>query len=142
MRYRNISLLFCKHIINNSLYRKKIGNPLNKLYNRNMKLNVENATIEINGEALIDNINLEINDHDHIAIIGKNGAGKTTLLRALIDNSLFTASESDRPLLINKIGHFKIGYLEQIKLNDNITLYEELLSCYNDLLLLEKKINF
>lgn len=107
-----------------------------------MKLNVENATIEINGEALIDNINLEINDHDHIAIIGKNGAGKTTLLRALIDNSLFTASESDRPLLINKIGHFKIGYLEQIKLNDNITLYEELLSCYNDLLLLEKKINF
>ncbi len=107
-----------------------------------MKLNVENATIEINGEALIDNINLEINDHDHIAIIGKNGAGKTTLLKALIDNSLFTACENDRPLLINKIGNFKIGYLEQIKLNDNITLYEELLSCYKDLLTIENKINF
>ncbi|HEY9047762.1 MAG TPA: ABC-F family ATP-binding cassette domain-containing protein [Ohtaekwangia sp.] len=39
--------------------------------------------IHANGDLLFDNINLAINAHDKIALIGNNGSGKSTLLKIL-----------------------------------------------------------
>ena len=33
------------------------------------------------GEVLFDNINLQVDERDRIALVGKNGAGKSTLLQ-------------------------------------------------------------
>ena len=33
------------------------------------------------GEVLFDNINLQVDERDRIALVGKNGAGKSTLLK-------------------------------------------------------------
>ena len=35
------------------------------------------------GELLFDNINLQVDESDRIALVGKNGAGKSTLLKIL-----------------------------------------------------------
>ena len=41
-------------------------------------LKVENATMQFGGLVAVDNLNLEINEGEIVALIGPNGAGKTT----------------------------------------------------------------
>ena len=41
-------------------------------------LKIENATMQFGGVVAVDNLNLEINDGEIVALIGPNGAGKTT----------------------------------------------------------------
>lgn len=106
-----------------------------------MKLRIQNGMVEINGNTILESVNFEVNDNNHIAIVGRNGSGKTTLLKAIIDNDLFTEGVRDEPFEITKIGNFKIGYLEQIKINDDLTLYEEISSSFKRIIDLENKIN-
>ena len=42
------------------------------------------------GEVLFDNINLQVDERDRIALVGKNGAGKSTLANAIMGNSTYT----------------------------------------------------
>ncbi len=48
-----------------------------------MNLKIKNLTKSFNGEIVLNNINLEINNVHALAIIGPSGGGKTTLLRIL-----------------------------------------------------------
>ena len=41
-------------------------------------LKVENVTMQFGGVVAVDNLNLEINKGEIVALIGPNGAGKTT----------------------------------------------------------------
>ena len=45
--------------------------------NRNV-LRVENATMQFGGVVAVDNLNMEVNEGEIVALIGPNGAGKTT----------------------------------------------------------------
>lgn len=65
----NVNVEFERH----SLSQRSLRNALGKKLSRgNIKKNVA-----------LQNINLEIQEGEHIGIIGKNGAGKSTLLRVL-----------------------------------------------------------
>ena len=46
-------------------------------------LKVENATMQFGGVVAVDNLNLEINQGEIVALIGPNGAGKTTVFNML-----------------------------------------------------------
>jgi lincosamide and streptogramin A transport system ATP-binding/permease protein len=46
-------------------------------------VSVENATIEIAGRPVIENLSFTLRKGDRVAVIGTNGSGKTTLLRAI-----------------------------------------------------------
>lgn len=105
-----------------------------------MKIKIENAAIEIKGETILENINFEINDSEHIAIVGRNGSGKTTLLNSIIDNSMLSVGIGEKEFKVTKIGNIKIGYLKQIKINEELTLLEELSSSYKEIINIEKKI--
>lgn len=105
-----------------------------------MKIKIENAAIEIKGETILENINFEINDSEHIAIVGRNGAGKTTLLNSIIDNSMLSVGIGEKEFKVTKIGNIKIGYLKQIKINEELTLLEELSSSYKEIINIEKRI--
>lgn len=108
----------------------------------NMKYSIKNASISIDGNAILDYVNFEIKDKDHVGIVGKNGAGKTTLLRALIDNDLFEEGMEDEPFTIQKIGTFSIGYQSQITFQDeSVTLIDEVKNSFKDLIDIEKRLD-
>ena len=48
------------------------------------------------GEVLFDNITLQVDERDRIALVGKNGAGKSTLLKILVGEEEPTSGESIR----------------------------------------------
>ena len=48
-----------------------------------MILSLENITKIYNGNTVLDNIALTIEDHDRIGLIGINGCGKSTLLNII-----------------------------------------------------------
>ena len=46
-------------------------------------LHVENATMQFGGVVAVDNLNLDVNEGEIVALIGPNGAGKTTVFNLL-----------------------------------------------------------
>lgn len=49
-----------------------------------MILEVENGSFAYRNNEVLCNVNLQVDDHDILAILGRNGAGKTTLLKCIM----------------------------------------------------------
>lgn len=47
-------------------------------------IKINNLTKKFASTLSLDNINLEFNQNDHVALMGPNGAGKTTLIRLIL----------------------------------------------------------
>lgn len=93
--------------------------------------------ISFAGDAILENINIVINEKDKIGIVGDNGAGKTTLIKILLGEYLNTDGNVYRYTKITN----DIGYLPQnAGLDSNLTVYNEFLSSYSDLVEKEKRI--
>lgn len=107
-----------------------------------MKYVIKNGAVSINGETILESINLEINEKSHIGIVGKNGAGKTTLLRSIVDNSLLEEGIDDTSFQVIKQGNPSIGYLKQIELNDNNTMLEEVRKPFKDIIKMEDRLEY
>ena len=107
-----------------------------------MKYVIKNGAVSINGETILESINLEINEKSHIGIVGKNGAGKTTLLRSIVDNSMLESGIDDTPFQVIKQGNPSIGYLKQIELNDNNTMLEEVRKPFIDIIKMEDRLEY
>ena len=105
-----------------------------------MKYVIKNGAVSINGETILESINLEINEKSHIGIVGKNGAGKTTLLRSIVDNSMLESGIDDTSFQVIKQGNPSIGYLKQIELNDNNTMLEEVRKPFIDIIKMEDRL--
>lgn len=106
-----------------------------------MKLQVKNASVSLNGNTILEEVNFEINDGEHIAIVGRNGSGKTTLLRALEDNEMFSEGVGEDKFQITKIGTYSIGYMKQVDFeNEELTLLEEIEKSFKKLIDMEKKL--
>ena len=52
--------------------------------NSKLALRVNNLTVELSNQKIIDNLSFEVKKGETLVILGPNGAGKTTLLRALL----------------------------------------------------------
>ena len=105
-----------------------------------MKYVIKNGAVSINGETILESINLEINEKSHIGVVGKNGAGKTTLLQCIVDNSLLEEGTDDTSFQVIKQGNPSIGYLRQIELNDNNTMLEEVRKPFRDIIKIENRL--
>ena len=105
-----------------------------------MKYVIKNGAVSINGETILESINLEINEKSHIGVVGKNGAGKTTLLQCVVDNSLLEEGTDDTSFQVIKQGNPSIGYLRQIELNDNNTMLEEVRKPFRDIIKIEDRL--
>lgn len=53
--------------------------------NDNLALQVNNLTVELNNQKIIENLSFEVKRGETLVVLGPNGAGKTTLLRALLN---------------------------------------------------------
>ena len=51
-----------------------------------MILKTDNITMQFGGVTAVNLLNIEINEHEIVALIGPNGAGKTTDYRGLYSN--------------------------------------------------------
>lgn len=47
-------------------------------------IELEQVYVELDGMTVLEDVNLTVNEHDFLGIIGPNGGGKTTLLRVLL----------------------------------------------------------
>ena len=87
------------------------------------------------GEVLFDNINLQVDERDRIALVGKNGAGKSTLLKILVGEEDPTSGE------INKKKDISLSYLAQdSRFESENTIYDEMLYVFDDLRRTEKQL--
>ena len=106
-----------------------------------MEYKIINGAITFGNKTILEEINFEINKNDKIAIIGRNGSGKTSLLNALINNEMLETGLGTEELQIIKVGKPTIGYQEQHAFSDlSITLLDEILKVYEDIIKLKKKI--
>ena len=87
------------------------------------------------GEVLFDNINLQVDERDRIALVGKNGVGKSTLLKILVGEEEPTSGE------INKKKDISLSYLAQdSRFESENTIYDEMLHVFDDLRRTEKQL--
>ena len=91
--------------------------------------------VELSGEAILKEINIEINDNSKIGIVGRNGCGKTTLLKTIAGEYSITKRDSDEDVFFSVSGKTSIGMLSQMTFSDeNRTLLEEIRSAYKEIL--------
>ena len=93
-----------------------------------------------NGNQVLKNVNLTIEDNDRIGLIGINGCGKTTLLRILTGKEQpdrFTNEDG----IITISSKVTIGYLEQTSALDNDkTVIDEMKNVFSELLDIQDKM--
>ncbi len=98
-----------------------------------MLLSMTNVNKFYNGNQILKNINLTIDENDRIGLIGINGCGKTTLLRLITgkeDPDRFTEEDG----IISFASKTNIGYLEQMGALDNEnTVIEEMKGVFSEL---------
>lgn len=100
-----------------------------------MILSCQNITKSFDGKTIIKQANFHIEDHEKAAIIGINGAGKTTLL------NIITGRLSPDEGVVSISRGKTIGYLEQNPILDSEnTIFDELMSVKNYLLVMEQEI--
>ena len=86
-------------------------------------------------EIILENITFNINDGEKVGLIGPNGAGKSTLFNILTGKINYDSGN----LFIDKSK--TVGYLTQhLSLDSSNTIYDEMLSVFQDLINLENKL--
>lgn len=99
-------------------------------------VNVNNLKKTFGDEVLFDNISFNIDSEDKIGLVGINGAGKSTLFKILTGEVNYDGGE------IYKSKDVRIGYLDQYACNESDkTLYEEILSVFDDIIHIEKELD-
>ena len=102
-----------------------------------MSVSVEELYVEFGGFELFKHVNFIVNPRDRIGLAGRNGAGKSTLLKILAGKQTPT---SGRVVIPRDI---MVGYLPQhMELSDSRTVMEEAVTAFEEILELEKRIEF
>lgn len=100
-----------------------------------MILSLENVSKIYNGNTILDNIALTIEDHDRIGLIGINGCGKSTLLNIITGKE---EPETQPEPYVAKVAVTKsasIGFLAQnTGLDRSSTIIAEMTAVFDDLL--------
>ena len=104
-----------------------------------MYYRINNASITLKGNTILENINFSVTDNEKIGIVGRNGSGKTTLLKALIEEIDF--EDGYEKLEIEKTNDFKIGYVNQnTSFDKEQTMISYILESYKKIINIEKEL--
>lgn len=106
-------------------------------------MKAEGCKVTRNEKVIFENVNLDIEEKQRVAIIGRNGVGKTTLLKAL-----FGKEQLEKGRIMRKYPVDVWGWVEQMEEPIDTTLYEyvslihpELASCHKRINQLQKKMS-
>lgn len=105
-----------------------------------MRIEIINGSVEYDGNTVLSEINFSVSEKEKIALVGRNGSGKTSILKCISGEVPLVSGTGDEKLSFSISGAPKIGYLQQVSLNDELTLRQEILSAYKDVVGLENKL--
>ncbi|MGN1036827.1 MAG: ABC-F family ATP-binding cassette domain-containing protein, partial [Ruminococcus sp.] len=98
-----------------------------------MLINLTDINKFYNGNQVLKNINLTIDESDKIGLVGVNGCGKSTLIKIIIgktDPDRFT----ERDGIVSKASKTTIGYLEQMGgLDSESTVIDEMKKVFSNI---------
>ncbi|GKV66144.1 MULTISPECIES: ABC-F family ATP-binding cassette domain-containing protein [unclassified Sporosarcina] len=98
-------------------------------------LQVNGLTKSFSGTDLLENVRLEVQHRDRVALVGRNGAGKSTLLKIIAGE--LNADEGD--IIIPK--GVQVGYLEQHSgINSELTIWDEVMTVFIPLRQMEARL--
>lgn len=103
-----------------------------------MYYKINNGSITLNGNTILEDINFYIKDNEKIGIVGRNGSGKTTLLKAIIGE--IELEDGYETLKIESSNDFKLGYVKQQVQNLNIRMLDFVLESYKEVLDIEQEL--
>ena len=106
-----------------------------------MQLKVSGGKVDLSGQNILSDVNIEINTQSRIAVVGRNGCGKTTLLRLLSGSLPLANTESDGGFM-SKSGKFTVGMLDQMTFEDqNALMIDEIRLAYSEIIGMQERIN-
>lgn len=86
-------------------------------------------------EPILENIKLEVQTRERIAIVGRNGVGKSTLLKMIAGKLTYNSGEIIMPKGVT------IGYLAQdTGLESQLSIWEEMISVFESLKVMELQL--
>lgn len=98
-------------------------------------LNIENLSLYFGEREIFSNVNFKVDQNDKIGVVGANGCGKTSLFKQLIGEIPLDSGS------VIKSAFAKLGYMQQhIIRESDITVYDEAVSIFSDLIKLENDI--
>ena len=97
-------------------------------------LDVQNLTLSFGEETLFSDISFDIKDTDKAGLVGVNGAGKTSLFKIITGEYLADSGNC----FISK--NIRLGYMQQHTCSENRTIWQELVSVFDDLIETEKEL--
>jgi len=98
-------------------------------------LQVNGLTKSFSGTDILENVKLEVQHRDRVALVGRNGAGKSTLLKIIAGE--MSADSGD--LIVPR--DIRIGYLEQHSGIDSVlTVWEEMMTVFEPLHSIERRL--
>jgi zinc transport system ATP-binding protein len=77
------------------------------------RIELEHVTVTLDGQALVEDVNLHVHCGELTVLIGANGAGKTTLLRALLGELPYQGTVRHVRLDGSALRSVRIGYVPQ-----------------------------
>ncbi|USS93606.1 ABC-F family ATP-binding cassette domain-containing protein [Fructilactobacillus ixorae] len=99
-------------------------------------LQAQHLTKRFNGVAIFEDLNLTLNDHSHLGLVGQNGAGKSTLLKMLVEPQTISSGT------VTTKQNLSIGYLPQnTGLHSDRTIQAELELPFQGLQEMEAKLH-
>ncbi|MBD7908265.1 ABC-F family ATP-binding cassette domain-containing protein [Sporosarcina gallistercoris] len=98
-------------------------------------LQVNGVTKSFSGTDILENVKLEVQHRDRVALVGRNGAGKSTLLKIIAGES--SADTGD--IIVPK--GVRIGYLEQHSgLETELSVWDEMMTVFEPLQAMERRL--
>ena len=106
-----------------------------------MLYKIVNGAVTLGNKTILEEINFEIKNQEHVGLVGRNGCGKTTLFKAIIGDIELDKGLEDIDFAVTNLGIKKIGYIKQDAIMDeSITMIDEILKAYEDILDIENKL--
>lgn len=98
-------------------------------------LQVNKLTKTFSGLPILQNVQLQVQHRDRVALVGRNGAGKSTLLKIIAGEMSYDSGD----IIIPK--DVSVGYLEQhAHLDSHLSIWDEMLTVFDDVLLIEREM--
>ncbi len=106
-----------------------------------MQIEIHKGKIDLSGEPILNDINLNITTNSRIGLVGRNGCGKTTLLRLLCGELSLANTEGDGGFIAIS-GNPIISALNQMTFkDDSLTLVQEIRSAYSYILNIKSQLD-